>query len=388
MQNKKTLLFFTDRYNTAVAENIIKEYSGDNSVLGVIITRKELANFVVNAMWELVLPDESKARNFIHNKRIALGTLNSKRIPPQNTTFSHRDRRQKRILNALHRYNPDVVAVTTHTVLFDVLSAVERYGQGVKVVVIGEEFVLDRRLIQRNVDYYFVDNYDMRNLLAEGGIPDEKIEIASLPIGKEYFERNNREEAVKKFALDDMKPTILISASTYGDSRFKKVLEEIKKEQFDTNIVVACGKDRALLNVARELEFTAYNEGIDMNAALNACDILVARPTTMLMGAAIVKSKSVLALLPSGVTESANLKYLSIDSVTKIDDTETLILRLRDFINEFYDKQSAEYEENADMSAPDRVKRVPEEKKIAPIEQTSARRIATKLLEFAEERDG
>lgn len=381
MQNKKTVLFFTDRYRTEVAENILNEYADNGSVLGLIVTRKEVSNPIVNATIDKLLPDDSGFRYALRNKRLLFASLKSKRIPSQNTTFSKRDRRQARILNAINRYNPDVVAVTTHTLLADVLAAVEKYGQSVKVVVIAEEFVLDKRLIQRNVDYYFVDNYDMRTVLSEGGIPDDRIEIASLPIAKEYFENNDREKALKKFALEGDRPVVLVSSSAVGDSRFKKVLEAIKNADLNADFIIACGKNRPLLTAARELGFSSYNEGIDMNAALNACDLLISRPTTMLMGAAIVKNKPVYALLPNGKTEEANLDYLALDAVTKIKDLPDLIFKTEQFLNGLNapSLDSPEAEENSNAAEQPA-------KKTTVIEDTSAKRIAKKLLEMASEK--
>lgn len=403
MLNKKTVLFFTDRYNTEVAENVKKEFGFDGSVIGIIITKKELENQAINSIIDKVVPEETGFRYLIRNKRTAMATLKSNRIPSQKVIFNPRNAIQRRIYNALNRYNPGVVAVTAHTVLADCLAAIDKYGKEVKVVVIGEEFVLDKRLIQRSVDYYFVDNYSMRNALSEGGIPDDRIEIASLPIARVFFEKNDREEALKKFVLDADKPTVLISASVVGDSRFKKVVEAIKEADFDANFVVACGKNRNFINAARDLGFTAYNEGIDMNAALNACDLLVARPTTMLMGEAIVKGKKVFALLPNGKTESANLDYLSLDAVTKIKDIPTLIESMRDFLGGFVGKKSEQelslsgnqesvsesstIDDLVALQAKEETARetfaVEEIVKIATIDETSAKRIATKILELA-----
>lgn len=388
MLNKKTVLFFTDRYNTEVAENVKKEFATDGSVIGIIITKKELESAAMNSIVDRLVPEETGLRYLIRNKRIAASTLNANRTPSQKVMFNHRSRIQRRILNALCRYNPGVVAVTAHSLLADCLAAVDKYDSSVKVVVIGEEFVLDKRLIQRSVGYYFVDNFSMRNALAEGGIPDDRIEIASLPIAREFFAVRDREEAVKKFMLEADKPTVLISASVIGDSRFIKVVEAIKEADFDANFVVACGKNRAFINEVRDLGFTAYNEGIDMNAALDACDLLVARPTTMLMGEAIVKGKTIFALLPNGKTESANLSYLSVDCVTKIKSIPELMEKMRWFFN----KLSADKEkEAAEQNDADNEALYPEESgekseetvKIAQIDDTSAKRIATKLLELA-----
>ena len=189
MFKKKTVLFFTGRYNTAVAENVLKELRSDPSAVGVIVTKKELENHILNGIVDKLIPEESKLRYLIRNKRLAIGSINSDRTRSQKTIFNPRSGLQRHILNALERYNPSVVAVTNYTLLADVLAALDKYGKNVKTVVISEEFVLDKRLIQRSVDYYFVDNFDMRNDLAECGIPDDKISIVTIPVARNFSKR-------------------------------------------------------------------------------------------------------------------------------------------------------------------------------------------------------
>ena len=393
MLNKKTVLFFTGSYNTVVAENVKREMKSDPTTIEVIITKKELTNHIKNALVDKFSPEETRIRQFLRSKREAVESIGSHRTPSQKVNFSRRNALQRRILNALNRYNPQVIVVTTQALLAECLAAVDKYGKDVKVVVVGEEFTLDKRLIHRNVDYYFVDNFDMRAALTDGGIAEEKVEIVSLPVGKEYFNVTPRAEAIKKLALDGRKPTVLVSASKMGDSKFIKVAEAIKNANFDANIVVACGKNRQFINAVRGMNFTAYNEGIDMNTALDACDVLVTRPTTMLLGEAIVKEKKIFALMPNGKTESANLDYLSLDRVTKVTETEELIALMRQELNRLATKFSSpdpySFTDGLDASEMDYIN-ISEEiynegkiNKIKTYDENSAKIIAAKILELA-----
>lgn len=386
MLKKKTVLFFTGRYNTAVAENILKELRSDPSAVGVIVTKKELENHILNGIVDKLIPEESKMRYLIRNKRLAMGSINSRRTPSQKTIFNPRSPLQRHILNALERYNPGVVAVTNYALLADVLASLDKYGKNVKTVVISEEFVLDKRLIQRSVDYYFVDNFDMRNDLAECGIPDDKISIVSIPVAREFFEKNDREEALKKFALDGHKPVILVSASALGDGRFIKVVEKLKEGDFDVDYIVACGKNRTFLNAARDLGFNAYNEGVDVNAALNACDLVIARPTTMLLAESLVKKKPVIALLPNGKVEEENLEYLATENVTKVEGIENLNAAVKKFLDGLRGTGSPDSAETVITDGGEgNIKKDTDLVEVPRIDESGSRIIAAKLLSYAEE---
>lgn len=345
MLNKRTILFFTDTFNKAVAENIKAEFKGNNEVASVIVTKEELRSRAYNAFLSFILPSGSSRRLHAFNQRIKWKSLgmNKKRKRGLVVLPAHK-KIQKRMLNAINRYNPSVIVVTEQSVLRDVLFAVDKYAKEVKVAVVPDEYILDKRLIDGAVNFYFVDNLDMRNSLTDNGIPDDKVVICGLPVGRKIFDERDRKSAVTKFAVNDSNPTILISASKAGDIRFKKVLEELKNANLNMNFIVACGKNRRILNHARTLGYSAYNDGIDMNSALNACDAVITRPTTMLMAEALAKGKEVFALLPNGKMETATLNYLGIDLVTKISSLPQLIEKLRSF-NDIFAEINADSDE-------------------------------------------
>lgn len=348
MLNKRTILFFTDTYNVSVAENVTEEFVGNNSVVSVIVTKRELKSAFHNAVVDRIFPEGGTLRQIALNKRIVIKNRKMNGKKKKHLLPTIHNPIQKRMLNALNRYNPSVVAITEQSLLIDALAAIDKYGSRIKLAVIPEDYILDRRLISGAVDYYFVDNFDMRNALVDSGISDDKVVICGLPVNKKFFIENDREQALKKFGLSDSRPKILVSCSQAGDKRFREVLEELKKADLGVDYIVACGKSRKLLNYAREAGFSAYNDGIDINAALTACDAVVTRPTTMLMAEAMVKNKDVFALLPVGKMEEANLNYLGIDQITKITSLAELVNKIRNF-KDMYNEIKAEEAEMEDM---------------------------------------
>lgn len=354
MLNKRTIMFFTDSYNTAVADSVAQEFAGDGTIVGITVTRKELQSAVYNKFIEKLLPKGGALRSVALNKRTAIKSFGMGKKQQKKHSYSNRDNIQRRMLNALNRYNPGVVVVTEQSVLSDLLAAIDRYGKEIKLAVVPEEYILDRRLVCSAVDYYFVDNFDMRNALMECGVSDDKVVICGLPVNKRFFADSDKRHALKKFGASGDRPVVLISASRAGDGRFKEVLEELRKADLGIDYIVACGQNRSLLNAARDAGFAAYNDGIDINAALTACDAVVMRPTTMLLAEAMAKNKEIFALLPVGKMESATLDYLGIDQITKINDPTELVGKLRAFRDIFYEIRAEEEPENSEAVAVER----------------------------------
>ncbi len=352
MLNKRTILFLTDTYNTKVAENIKEKFVGNNEVVCVIITKRELESNLYKFLTGKLLPTGSGICAEALTRRLRMKNFRMDKVVKRSFLNQH-SVIKKCIYNALNRYNPSVVAVTEQSLIIPLFHALDRYSGEVKVAVVSDEYVLDKRFINSGVDAYFVDNFDMRSVLVDNDIPDEKVSICGLAVGEKIYTDTDRESAITKFALNKDRPTFLISGSKAGDNRFRKVLEDIKTASFSANFIVACGRNRKLLNYARSMGFSAYNDGIDMNAALNACDGVITRPTTMLVAEAIAKNKDVFAMMPIGKMEKKTLDYLSLDSIVKVKSSEALVKKISDFIDMYYEIKG---EENDDFLLPEEKK--------------------------------
>ena len=332
MLNKNTVLFFTETDQTAVAEAVRAEFPTDGSVVSVVIEKREIENALINAVFDKIVGKTSKTRFYLEERYAAKTALrrDGKKKERKPVVFDAKNSIHRRILNVLNRYNPTVVAVTAHTLLYDVIATTEHYGNGVKIAVLCEDYVLDERVVNKMTDKYFVDNFSMRNELVEEGVPAEKIVIAEMPVARQFYEVGNKEDARKKLGLDQ-KETVLVVASKRGDERFIPVVKALRESDLDVNVLVACGKNPAYLNEVRDLGASAFNETLDMNVALDACDAVVARPTSVFLAEATAKRKAVFSLLPANRSEEENLKYLSLMTVTAVADVEELLLKLQAF---------------------------------------------------------
>ena len=375
MLNKKTILFFTDDTNADMVNNVVKELPTDGSVVNLVIRRKELQNELFNKIYDKILPEENNLRRKINDLLLEKNAKNNTKRIPQKIAYSSHNSMQKRIYNSLVRYNPTLVVVDTHLLLPDVIAALDKYGHRARLAVICDEFVLDKRLIHRRVDYYFVDNFGMRNDLSDGGVNGERIIISGYPVDKKAFDVMDREQALKKFALENS-PVILVSASVAGDERFIKVVKSLDDADLDANIVVACGKSAEFINSVRDMGLYAYNDGIDMNAALDACSALVCRPTTMLLAEAIAKKKKIFTLLPLGKAEEDNMKYLSHDLVTVATDSDDLVKKVKLFLETKTVAETPATEEEKDDN-------MDKEDYLETFDSLGAKRIASKLITLA-----
>jgi len=385
MYNKKTAIFFTDTHKNSVANVLKSEFTKKNDRVGIIVAKKELESLVISNLSDRIIPSDSSFRFRIRNMSLSLLNKQAdKRLKKPLPFLNISSGKEKRIGNVLSRYNPEVVVVTDQALLHSCVNAVIAQGSGSKVVVAYDEFTLDKRIVNKNVDLYFVDNMEIKQALIAEGIAEEKIEIIDLPIESKYFAPMEYGAAAKKLNIDTSKKTLLFCASYIGDERFFNLADAVFEARFDANIVFACGKNRKFLALAREKNFIAFNESLDMNFALTAADLVIMRPTTMLMQEAIAKNKKIFSILPIDKIEENNQNYLAVDKITKFSDIPPLIDAIRNFLDgaeEREDEVIVRYtiDEEKEEGA---YEKVIESVSSSPVDKDSAKIIIKKIMEL------
>ncbi len=334
MRGKKRIVILTDNSsrNTSAA---IKEALWDNKdVLTIIIAENEVEGYIRSFLFNFLFKEESKIRGYYDRLSEFRKARRMNKLSSQKVSFNIKSPVHRRVQNVFLRYAPDIVIAMTPKVLTSSLAARDRLRMKTKIVVVIDEFALDRQMIHKAVDYYLVTNTDIKSELTKFGIAEELIQVNHIPMRMHIQKELSREDALKVFDFED-KITIMIVASQFGDERFRKVLSTLYEKRYDINVIVACGYNRRLLAYVREkTNFLGLNEGIDINAGYSCADIIITRPTATVLMEAIYKKKLIFSLLPSGEMEKRALEHLSNDLLVKVDDETDLITKLDMFIED------------------------------------------------------
>ncbi len=333
MRDKKTIVILTDNSsrNTSAA---IKEYFRNNrEVLTIIIAENELESYIKTSVFNYLFKEESRIRSFYDKMNEMRKASKMDKLSSQKIAFNVKSPVHRRVQNVFLRYNPDIVIALTPKVLTPSLAVRDKLRMKTKIVVVIDEFCLDKQMINTAVDYYFVDNHDIKEQLTANRVSEDKIQINNIPVRKYFQKKLAREEALKVFDFPD-KPTIMLVASQYGDDKLKRVIAALQSAKLDINVLVACGYSRRLLAYVRErTDFLGLNEGIDMNAGYSCADIVVARPTATVLAEALYKKKLVFSIYPSGEMEKRTHDYLGLDLVIKTEDEDAVINKITEYLD-------------------------------------------------------
>ena len=190
MRDKKTVVIITDnssRNTSAAIKEVFKEKEG---VLTIIIAENELEGYFKNTLFNYLFKEESRLRNYYHKFMELRKTAKMDKLASKKVSFNIKSPVHRRMQNVFLRYTPDIVIAMTPKALMASLAARDKLKSKAKVCVVIDEFCLDKQLVSNQTDFYFVDNYDIKDQLVNCGIDEKQNTYKQYPRKKAYKKRN------------------------------------------------------------------------------------------------------------------------------------------------------------------------------------------------------
>ncbi len=305
MQNKKTVLFIMPEENDGQAGSIKHELCKDVAFTAVILSEDTLRCLPKNYFFDKIFPKGSHRRevwrNFKEktNARKKLFTYGEWYALPEKT-----------FRNAVYRYMPDSIVVSSSAALYSTVYFVKKIGLHIRICVLCKDLVVDPDLIDENVDCYFVDNIAMRENLVAHGIPSERIEINTLPLSEEFITDRSKEAARHDLSYPADTRVIVVNAE-YGGAKMRRaislLLDSKKKGQ---KLIFLTGKDKPMNTFLTDKGATMYAEE-DLGKLFTAADVVLTVPDPTVVSEVQAVGTQVIVFETEEVKTVSNYYYLT-----------------------------------------------------------------------------
>lgn len=336
LYEKKRVLIFNNA-NSAEASFAIKEkLAEEKEVLPIIIGELELRGVIQNFLAEKMFGDYSSVRSWWRRRKQQLTARHIDRKEFREVKYNPEILAHKKMKNIFKRYNPEVVVCMCLKSIMPALAVKKLTGADTRVVVTVCDYILDRRWVHPEVDFYIVPNLAIKGEIVQMGIPAEKIEICPVPVRKHYVEELDKKEANATLGLDPAKPTVMLVATGSFNLKMRQLVKYLKEEKLKINILVACGYDRNLLKDIRmlsDLNIIGRNEGLDMNLAYSAADIIIARPRSAYIAMAIAKKKLLITYDKVGEQENRTAQLASVEYSVDCNSAEEVLGTIKSYLD-------------------------------------------------------
>lgn len=218
---------------------------------------------------------------------------------------------RKRLKAILQMEKPDIIINTFPIIAVPELK--KKTGLSIPVYNVLTDFCLHKIWVHREVDQYFVATDDVKTMIADIGVPHNRIKVTGIPIRPSFEKPVLVEWLYEKYGLSPDKKVLLIAAGAHG------VLGNVKElcQSFitlpDVQVVVVCGKNKVLQGELQELPQSAtlkvfgYVEHIDELFRITSC--MITKPGGITLSEAAALHVPVVLYRPVPGQENENAMY-------------------------------------------------------------------------------
>jgi len=247
----------------------------------------------------------------------------------------------RRALNkSIREEKPDVVINTFP------LSVVpewrRRNGGKLPIYTVITDFVLHDRWLHQEMDRYYVACPEIKETMIKKGIQAERIKVSGIPVRKEFSREQtlSRQQIYARYGLEPGKKTVLLMAGAYGVLRNLEKIARLLVHYDDIQVVLVCGKNKALrekmeelLGQEKKIHIFGFVEQVYELMAISSCMVTKAGGVTL--SEALALSLPVVVFQPLPGQEKDNALLLSKKGAVMIANTvEELLNQVRRLLYE------------------------------------------------------
>ena len=244
----------------------------------------------------------------------------------------------RRLVRVCEHEAPDAV-VCTHFLPVEALSHVRGRGRlNVPLYCVITDFTAHPFWAFPHVDRYFVAHAQVADELAVLGVDRSRIDVTGIPVDPRFARAIGRDAARQRFGLESDRPAVLIMGGGSGVGPLVEVAERVAGSVTRPRVIVVCGinhrlRDQvdalpaALSGQVRTLGFTH-----EVDALLEACDVIVSKAGGLTCSEALVKRTPLVVFRPTPGQEVSNMQFLEGQDAAlhadTIEEVETAVTRL------------------------------------------------------------
>jgi len=191
------------------------------------------------------------------------------------------------------------------------------------------------------IDYFFVSNKEMKDILSDNGIADFKIFVTGIPLSERFKYNFDKSKIYKDFELDSAKTTVLFFAGGefgLGRKRTSLVFRALIRLCKDYQIVAISGKNRKMFSkfkklvtsyeVSERVKVLQYTDKVPELMAISS--FVITKPGGLTTTEALVSGDPLILINPIPGQEESNADFLERNGVAiwiKKEDNIARILK-------------------------------------------------------------
>ncbi len=206
--------------------------------------------------------------------------------------------------------NPSMI-VATHFMSVEVASSLKKRGKlSAKLVTVVTDYLPHFVWMAEGVDAYIVASSEAKEELTRRGVPQERVHLLGIPIGKKFWETEPPKTAAELGLKADVF-TVLVTSGGAGIGGIGRIAEQLALSKKSMQILVVCGTNRELqkrleTEALRNPWIHVYGFVNNMNELMAVSNLVVGKGGGLTITESFSKGKPVILFKPVPGQEARN----------------------------------------------------------------------------------
>jgi processive 1,2-diacylglycerol beta-glucosyltransferase len=220
----------------------------------------------------------------------------------------------------LEEYQPDMIVCTYYLPAQIISWLKEKHRLHSRQAIVITDFDVHAMWLCGNYEHYFVALEETKAHLEELGVPSDKVTASGIPIDPVFSETRDKVEVRRRFHLDPILPTILISAGGFGVGPIDKLMGSMVKIHNKVQVIAICGSNQEL-----KVRLDKFVKSLPLNCPINimvqgftteiheymsAADLVLGKPGGLTVSEALAKGLAFVIINPIKGQEERNADHL------------------------------------------------------------------------------
>lgn len=221
---------------------------------------------------------------------------------------------RRRISNYLKKESPDGVIFTNVIPAPMVAPPCKKIFPHVPLAVVVTDYHGHSYYNVPAIDRYFAPVPEVKTDLARIGIPEDKIEVSGIPVGKKFYESYDREKIKKKLGIkNDFKTVVFVSR--LSKEFIIPALEDLLALDPPINLIMVCGGNAGLYRkikeqIGRRKNFKLINWTARLDEYMKSADVVVGKPGGLIVSECLALKKKMVLIDPIPGQEERNAEFI------------------------------------------------------------------------------
>lgn len=196
----------------------------------------------------------------------------------------------------IQEYNPDFIISTNPLPLQLVSKTKEQKIIDIPSANVCTDFGFHSLWYNKDVNYYFVANEEIKKFLCEHGVSPESIKITGIPVSSKISKNLKKSEIINKLGFNNKNPILLIVGGRMKYNKLLKIVNGITRLNNSIQIVIVAGRDEFLFKKIQESNFKKNKQirifgFIDnLDEYMSASDLILTKAGGLTMAECLVKN--------------------------------------------------------------------------------------------------